>query len=316
VSADSPALLRAAGVTVTKGGKRILADFGLELHRGEIAALLGPNGAGKTTLVRALAELEPAAAGTVRIEGRVAAALQSPALARRSVLANVKAALSWWGVDRVERGERAIEALRSVGAAHLADRQASQLSGGEARRVHLARVLALKPDVLLLDEPFAGLDPVNRAALLYDVAGALRDPHRATLVVVHDRAEAWALADRVLVMIDGRLAASGTPQEVLESPRTLEVAEFVGFTGRIEDGHEIIALRPRDVRVDERGRWSGTVVRKTPVEDGVRLDLDLAEGRLVATVPPPGPEIGERLRVQTVGGVRFPRSAAALTAGA
>lgn len=316
MSAASPALLRAAGVTVTKGGNRILNDFELELHRGEIAALLGPNGAGKTTLVRALAELEPKASGTVRIEGRVAAALQAPALARRSVMANVKAALSWWGVDRADRGDRAIEALRSVGADHLAGRAASQLSGGEARRVHLARVLALKPDVLLLDEPFAGLDPVNRAALLYDVAGALRDPQRATLVVVHDRAEAWALADRVLVMIDGRLAAAGTPQEVLESPPTLEVAEFVGFTGRIEDGQEILALRPRDVRVDERGNWSGTVVRKTPVEDGVRLDLELAEGSLVTTVPPPGPEIGDRVRVEAVGGVRFPRSTAPLRTGA
>ena len=116
-------------------------------------------------------------------------------------------ALAWWGVPRGERQARAVEALRALGAAHLADRPALSLSGGERRRVHLARAIAVGADVLLLDEPFAGLDFEVRASLLEDALSALRSPTRATMVVVHDRAEAWALADRLLILIDGELVA-------------------------------------------------------------------------------------------------------------
>src|SRR3954467_14216276 len=99
------------------------------------------------------------------------------------------------------------------------------LSGGEARRVHLARALALKADALLLDEPFAGLDAPARAELLYDAASALRDGRRATLVVVHARAAAWALAARVVVLLEGAVAADGTPADVFGRPPTPAVAE-------------------------------------------------------------------------------------------
>ena len=122
--------------------------------------------------------------------------------------------------------------MRSASAA-LAERHAHTLSGGEARRVHLARVLAVRPDVLLLDEPFAGLDPTARADVLYDLAAILRDADRATCVVVHDRAEAWALADRVLVLLDGRIAAAGPPEQVLDRPPSPAVARFLGFGGEL-----------------------------------------------------------------------------------
>src|SRR5262249_14874280 len=152
-----------------------------------------------------------------------------------------------------------------LGADHLGRRKATELSGGEARRVHLARAMAVDPDVLLLDEPFAGLDAATRGDLLYDVASAIRHPSRATLVVVHDRAEAWALADRVMVMIGGRLVASGAPAQVLESPPSAEVARFVGFVGELTLGDEVLLLRPADVLLDDRGELEGTVLRRIPV---------------------------------------------------
>src|SRR6185436_9696474 len=136
--------------------------------------------------------LEPVS-GRVELHGRVAAALQAPALARRTVRANVEAALGWWGVPRAERPARAMDALERMHVGALAGRPAATLSGGESRRVHLARAIALGADALLLDEPFAGLDAPTRAELLSDAAAVLRDPERATLVVLHDRAEAWAL---------------------------------------------------------------------------------------------------------------------------
>ncbi len=152
----------------------VLHDVDLELRAGELVALLGPNGAGKSTLLDALSGALAPAAGSVERHGRVAVALQSAEMARRSVLANLTVALGWWGVPRAQRAPRAREALEAIGAEHLAQRPATALSGGERRRVHLAGCWRSEPDVLLLDEPFAGLDPEVRAALLQDAERALR----------------------------------------------------------------------------------------------------------------------------------------------
>ncbi|MBV9604213.1 MAG: ABC transporter ATP-binding protein [Solirubrobacterales bacterium] len=277
-----------------------------EFRAGEIVALLGPNGAGKSTLLDALAGALPAAGGRVERHGRVAIALQSPDLARRSVLSNVVLALAWWGVPRSERATRAREALRAIAAEHLAARPAATLSGGERRRVHLARAIAVRPDVLLLDEPFAGLDAEVRASLLEDALSALRSSARATLVVVHDRAEAWALADRLLIMLDGRLVASGPPRELLERPPSVEVARFLGFDGMLDDGREVVLTRPVHVVLDARGPLAGRVARAIPLEDGVRLELELDQGRLYTVASLPAPQPGEPVRVRLDGGVRFP----------
>ena len=306
----SASVLIARGLELRRGSRAVVHGVDLELRRGEVVALLGPNGAGKSTLVAALAGLIEPAAGEIERRGRVAAALQVAALARRSAVANVEAALAWWGVPRPERRSRALAALELLGARSYADKPAGRLSGGEQRRVHLARALAVDADALLLDEPFAGLDPSARADLLYDAASAFRSDVRATLVVVHDRAEAWALADRVLVLLDGELAAAGAPREVLDHPPSPAVAEFLGFVGRLEGPDGLRLLRPAHVMLDPAGPLEARVERRVPVEDGVRLELALSGGRLVALAPLPGPEIGEAVRVRVEGGVWFERRAA------
>jgi ABC-type sulfate/molybdate transport systems ATPase subunit len=299
--------LEAREIAVVRGGRRVLDGVSLELRRGEVAALIGPNGAGKSTLVAILAGLAQPDEGRVERRGRVAAALQTPALARRSASANVEAALAWWGVARSERPARAAAALASLQALELGERPARDLSGGEARRVHLARALAVEPDTLLLDEPFAGLDPSTRADLLYDAASAIREAAaRATLIVVHDRAEAWALADRVLVLIDGRVLADGSPAAILRTPPTREVARFVGFAGELVEGDgSALLLRPEDVALAPDGPLAARVLRRVPVEDGVRLELETARGRLLAVAEPPGPEPGDDVRVALRGGIRY-----------
>jgi ABC-type sulfate/molybdate transport systems ATPase subunit len=215
------------------------------------------------------------------------------------------AALGWWGVPRGERAARIAAALSALRADALADRLATTLSGGEARRVHLARAIALQADVLLLDEPFAGLDAVARADLLYDAASALRHPDRATLVIVHDRAEAWALADRLLVLLDGTVAASGTPAEVLDRPPTAPVARFLGFDGELAEADGRLLTRATHVTVAPDGPLTARVGRRVPTEDGVRLHLELDAGTLTTVVPLPGPEIGAAVRVRVDGGLRF-----------
>jgi ABC-type sulfate/molybdate transport systems ATPase subunit len=306
VSGAEP-VLRARGVAVARAGVEVVHDVDLDLLPGEVVVLIGPNGAGKSTLLAALAGLLPAARGSIERDGRVAAALQAPALANRSARANVEAALQWWGVAHRERRDRALAALQAIGARGLADRPARTLSGGEARRVHLARALALQADALLLDEPFAGLDSPARAELLYDAASALRDGRRATLVVVHDRAEAWALADRVVVLLDGEVAADGPPAEVFGRPPTPAVATFVGFAGRLEEPGTLRLLRVQDVAIEDSGPLRARVSRLVPVEDGVRVELVLDHGQLVALAPAPGPPPGTEVGVRLLGGVTFPR---------
>jgi ATPase subunit of ABC transporter with duplicated ATPase domains len=299
-------LLRADRVSVSRGARQVVHEVSLELRAGEVVALLGPNGAGKSTLLDALAGALVPAAGTIERRGRIGIALQSPDLARRTALANVTAALAWWGVPRAQRESRARAALALMGAEGLVGRQAASLSGGERRRVHLARTIAVRPDVLLLDEPFAGLDAGTRATMLDDTGAALREAAGAALVVVHDRAEAWALADRLLILLDGRLAAEGAPRELLERPPTTEVARFLGFDGGVMEPDGTLTLtRPHHVVLDPNGPITARVERVIPIEDGVRLELQLPGGRLFTVAPIPGPVKGDTVAVRLTGGVSF-----------
>ena len=211
-------------------------------------------------------------------------------------------------MPRRERRDRALAALHAMGARALADRPARALSGGEARRVHLARALALSADALLLDEPFAGLDAPTRAELLYDAASALRDARRATLVVVHDRAEAWALADRVVVMLDGRVAADGPPAAVFGTPPTPEVAAFVGFAGRLEEPGARPPAAPagRGARL-RRARCARASPGSSPSRTACASSWCSTGGRLVALAPAPGAPAGAEVGVRLLGGVSFPR---------
>jgi ABC-type multidrug transport system ATPase subunit len=298
-------VLRADGLCVERAGRTILHQVSLQLHRGEITVLMGPNGAGKSTLLAVLSGLLAPDRGALYVEGRVAAALQTPALAARTARANVELALRWWGTAPGERRRAAAAALTALGAAGLADRPASTLSGGEARRVHLARATAVRADVLLLDEPFAGLDTSTRADLLYAAETALRTPDSGVLVVAHDRGEAWALADRVLVLVDGRLIADGPPATVFEEPGSEELAEFVGFSGVVRTADTVMRLRPADVTVDPAGPVAGVVRRRVPREDGLLLDLDVDGGRVQAVDQLPGPAIGATVRLRLGPGRRY-----------
>jgi ABC-type multidrug transport system ATPase subunit len=302
-------LLRAEAVSVRRGAREVVHGASLELRAGETVALLGPNGAGKSTLLDALAGMIEISAGRIERHGRVAVALQSADLARRSVLANLKLALGWWGVPHAERPARAREALEAIGAGSLAQRSAVTLSGGERRRVHLARTLALRPDILMLDEPFAGLDAEARVSLLEDSVSALRSANRATLVVVHERADAWALADQLLILIDGELIATGSPRELLESPPSAAVARFLGYDGCLVSGDHALLTRPPHVVLDPDGPMTARVVRAVALEDGFRLELELEAGRVFTVAPLPAPRLGDVLRLRVIGGVRFPADA-------
>ncbi len=281
----------------------------LTVEAGEVVALLGPNGAGKSTLLEAVGRVIPAR-GTIRRHGRVATVLQAPGLARRSVVANVDLAQAWWGVPRGERRTRSLAALAELRADHLVRRPAAALSGGERRRVHLARGLAVRPDLLLLDEPFAGLDAESHAALVEDSTTALREASSATVLVTHERADAWALADRVVVMLEGRVEAVGRPAELLAAPPSAAVARFLGYDGSLRSGGQVTLTRPRHVALDPAGDLEATVLRVVRQEDGARVQLGLEAGTVWARAGHDGPgdtglDVGERVRVRLLGGATF-----------
>jgi iron complex transport system ATP-binding protein len=224
-------ILEARGLTLKRGRREILAGLDLSLRAGEVTALVGPNGAGKSTLLAGLCGLLPPIAGAVRLDGQDLSALPPMARARRIGFLPQMPEIAWplevrilVGLGRTPhigaRGLSAADAriidaaLEEAGAADLAERDASTLSGGERARVMIARVLAGEPDWLLADEPLAGLDP----GCQIDAAETLVRRARAgcgVVLTLHDLTLAARIADRVLVLAEGRLLADGPPEVAL-----------------------------------------------------------------------------------------------------
>jgi sulfate transport system ATP-binding protein len=238
------------------GGFQALDDVSFSVGQGELLALLGPSGSGKTTLLRIIAGLEHADAGTVLFDGHDAAArhprergvgfvFQHYALFRHmTVFENVA-----FGLRVRPRAERPVESeirrkvnelLGLVQLDYLGSRYPSQLSGGQRQRVALARALAVEPKVLLLDEPFGALDARVRQELRRWLRRLHAEIHLTSVFVTHDQEEALELANRVVVMNEGRIEQDGTPDDVVEHPATPFVLNFLGqvniFHGRVQDG--------------------------------------------------------------------------------
>jgi len=238
--------LNLTDVRHVRGGREVLRVDSLVVGRGVHLSVLGPNGAGKTTLLRLLAGVESPHAGDVTVDAvstkrggvelrrRVAYATQRPGLLNTSVRRNVELPLRWRKVPRPLRGELALAALERLNVAHLADRPAGALSGGEQQRVSLARALAIDPAVLLLDEPAAGLDAQSRSAFFADLEQALADRATTVVQVSHRAEEALRLADRVVVLVDGRVRQVGSPDVLNRFPVDARVAALVGYENLVE----------------------------------------------------------------------------------
>ncbi len=236
-------ILEGVDLRVLYAAQPVLDVRRIEVRAGEVLAIIGPNGAGKSTLLRVLGLLEPRTSGEVRFHGnrvawssrdllavrrRFASVFQEPLLCDTTVEANVALGLHLRRLPPGQVTKQVHAWLDRLGIAHLSERQARTLSGGEAQRVSLARAFAIQPEVLLLDEPFAALDPPTRDELLTLLQGLLRQEGFTTLFSTHDRDEALRLGDRIAVMMDGRIHQVGAPSEVFGRPITEEIARFVG----------------------------------------------------------------------------------------
>lgn len=233
--------LEAKELSAILGGRKVLDIPSFQVYPNEVLMVIGPNGSGKTTLLLCLALLLKPATGTISYRGipilnsshilqtrrRLAVLFQGSLLLNSTVWDNVTLGLRLRGVKGDEIKVRVQKWLERFGIAQLAKRQAKTLSGGEAKRVSLARAFVLQPEVLFLDEPFNALDSPTRQALLEDFESVLRETKVTTVMVTHDHNEALILADRIVVLMNGSIRQLGTPQEVFGSPVDEDVATFV-----------------------------------------------------------------------------------------
>jgi len=234
-------VLEANNLSIILGGKKVLEISSLQVRTNEVLVIIGPNGSGKTTLLLSLALLLKPASGTISYQGhsinnaaeilalrrRLAVVFQEPLLLNTTVWNNITLGLRVRKISGEEIKARTEKWLERFGIASLAQRQSKTLSGGEAKRVSLARAFALQPEVLFLDEPFNGLDSPTRQALMEDFGNVLRETNVTTVMVTHDRNEALMMAHRVMVLMNGRIRQDGTPSQVFSYPIDEEVAGFV-----------------------------------------------------------------------------------------
>ncbi|MCX7776031.1 MAG: ABC transporter ATP-binding protein [Rectinemataceae bacterium] len=314
---------------------RAVDDVTLVVEKGEFITFLGPSGCGKTTTLRMIAGFELPTEGRILIGGRdmtnipankrgIGFVFQNYALfPHMSVFHNVAYGLKSRGEDPGRIREKVGNALELVGLAQAVHRYPNQLSGGEQQRVALARVLALEPSLLLMDEPLSNLDAKLRLHMRTEIRRLQKRLGITCIYVTHDQAEALTMADRIMVMQKGKVEQIGTPQEIYNHPRTLFVADFIGQANAIrlrtsgyadgkawakvpggwqlaartsggtilEKGTEAaLVIRPERIRLEADAQAAGTlaatVAAATFVGSHVEYELDLGEGNtLKATVP-------------------------------
>ena len=241
---------------IHRNGRNVLKIDSLDIERGETLAVVGPNGAGKSTLLLALAMLIKPKEGTLLYKDkhgsiryafstdhrfrlispqiseleyrrRISFVFQAPLLMDMTVEQNVALGLKFRGVSKEETRERVNRWIKALGVESLAKRRADQLSGGEAQRVSLARAFVLEPELLLLDEPFAALDPPTHARLLEDLSNILKQDHRTAVFVTHNLKEAARLSHRIAVIVDGMLRQVGTARQIKSRPADETVKAFL-----------------------------------------------------------------------------------------
>ena len=320
------------------GPTTVVHDFNLSVARGEFVSFLGPSGCGKTTTLRMVAGFETPTGGAIRIDGKdvtnlrpnqrnVGMVFQSYALFPNLTVAdNIGFGLKVARRSKAEKDSRVAEMLAMIKLPHLGSRYPYQLSGGQQQRVALARAIAIKPQVLLLDEPLSALDAKIRVSLREEIRALQRDLGITTIYVTHDQEEALSMSDRIVVMNEGRVEQIGAPFEIYNYPRTRFVASFVGTlnilqgrivdpsTGRIAvDGQEIravrgvvdgaagdvraVALRPEAIVLNgeggDRNQIKGTIDEVNFLGAVVRIRVRIAENSVSLdtfnspTAPPP-----------------------------
>ena len=291
----SVAPLEAKNLSVVLGGQKIIDIPSFNVFPNEVIVIIGPNGSGKTTLLLTLATLlKPEkesiisywgqtakySSDILKLRRQFAVLFQEPLLLSGNVWDNVTLGLRMRRVTKDEINFRTKKWMERFGIMGLAKRQVKTLSGGEAKRVSLARAFVLQPEILFLDEPFTALDSPTRAALLEDFESVLRETKVTTVMVTHDRNEAIALANRVAILVKGHLRQVGTPQEVFSCPVDEEVANFIEV-GNILHG-SIVSQIEGLALVDVGGQHLEAV---SELSAGIKVTMFLHDDAITLSLP-------------------------------
>lgn len=303
--------LEARDLHVALGGRAVLTGADLGVSASEIVVVLGPSGSGKSTLLRVLAGLQRPDRGRVLLDGvdvtdvpayrrGIGLVFQDRALfPHRDVADNVAFGLRMADLPGSEIARRVPELLELVGLAGLGERNVATLSGGEQQRVALARALAPRPRVLLLDEPLGGLDRPLRDRLLDELVALFDRLELTAVLVTHDVAEAFAVADRVAVVRAGRIVQVASPDELWTRPADAWTARFLGLANVEADGETARVTRPEAVRLTASAEGNAVVTRverRGPlVRVAVRLDTGGSLEAAAAAVEHPA--VGQRVTV-------------------
>ena len=294
-------MLSVENLTVRFGTNVAVDEVTLSVAAGQIVAVLGPSGCGKSTLLRAVAGLEEVASGTIAYDDQDLAHVPThkrgfalmfqdgQLFDHHTVAGNIGYPLRLRREPRARIAERVAELLGLVGLEGYADRKPATLSGGERQRVALARALAVRPRLLLLDEPLSALDRTLRERLAGELRSILVAAGTTALLVTHDHDEAFAVADRMALMRAGKLVQDGTLEEVWSRPVDAEAARFLGYATVLQgeraalllrtagaEGGPAVALRRSALRVDPGGPLTGVVIeaRVTPEQTRLVVDVD------------------------------------------
>ena len=329
--------LEVEGLSHRYGSETAVDDVSFLVDDGELVALLGPSGCGKTTIVQAIAGHITPTAGTISLRGErvtdqppeargVGVVFQEPTLyPHLTVAENVAYGLKARGMPADQRQRRVDDYLSLVDLPETHGSMPAQLSGGQRRRVELARALAPEPDILLLDEPLSALDSALRRRLQNEISRIQAETGVTTLFVTHDQQEAMSLADRLVVIDEGQLAAVGEPRSLYQSPPNQFVGSFLGrsnmLTATVADGdppaltvdgtriecaepltstEPVVHFRPEAVAVGSRGEitLSGTVRTVSDCGSHYDVELELSNGeRLVGTAHRSPPVVDETVSV-------------------
>ena len=259
-------LIEVVGLNHRYGERKVLENINLNVDKGKAFALIGPTGAGKTTCLRLIDLLEVPASGDIYFNGmcipkfgkqrleirrRMALVLQKPQVFNLSVYDNVACGLRWRGEEKERIDKKVNDILEIVGLELLKSRNARTLSGGEAQRVALARALVVEPEVLLLDEPTANLDPISTERIEQLISYIIKRHNTTIIMATHDMSQGQQLADRIGVLLDGKIVQTGDANQIFRSPWNKEVANFVGMENIIEG--VIVANNEGIVTVDIGG---------------------------------------------------------------
>ena len=292
--------LQIENVSKSFGKTEVLKDISLSVEEGEFVVFVGPSGCGKSTLLRTIAGLEDATSGRIRIAGKdvtsvppakrgIAMVFQSYALyPHLDVEGNMALGLKQAGEPKAVIAERIARAARMLSLDPYLTRRPSELSGGQRQRVAMGRAIVRDPQVFLFDEPLSNLDAALRMHMRVEIARLHRDLGATMIYVTHDQTEAMTLAERIVVMRDGRVEQVGSPMDLYNNPANQFVAGFLGApsmnflpAGPLGRPGATTGIRPEHLRVTEAGRIAGTVAHVERLGGDTNLIVALPSGGMV-----------------------------------